>query len=166
MLSPPNIQLLILIPLNISMDTKISTKVNQHLEQNWRFWLGIVYFTLLIVVAVAVVRRQMPAPTAPPPAAPPAVVVQPVTTPQPDPELIAALARIAALEQQLERQNAVAKAREDAVTQAQQRTERRLQAHTEAFKRMCEYILVITIDKKLVPRQCLPEYRWSREEGT
>jgi hypothetical protein len=157
MLSPPNIQLLILIPLNISMDTKISTKVNQHLEQNWRFWLGIVYFTLLIVVAVAVVRRQMPAPTAPPPAAPPAVVVQ---------ELIAALARITALEQQLERQNAVAKAREDAVTQAQQRTERRLQAHTEAFKRMCEYILVITIDKKLVPRQCLPEYRWSREEGT
>lgn len=148
------------------MDTKISTKVNQHLEQNWRFWLGIVYFSLLILVAVAVIRRQMPAPTAPPPAAPPAVVVQPAPAPQPDPELIAAVARIDALEQQLQRQASAAKAQEDAAAANQQRLERRLQSHTEAFKRMCEYILVITIDKKLVPRQCLPEYRWSREEGT
>lgn len=144
------------------MDTKISTKVNQHLEQNWRFWLGIVYFSLLILVAVAVVRRQMPAPQP----VPVVTVAQPAPAPQPDPALTAAVARIDALEQQLQRQASAAKAQEDAAAANQQRLERRLQAHTEAFKRMCEYILVITIDKKLVPRQCLPEYRWSREEGT
>ena len=144
------------------MDTKISTKVNQHLEQNWRFWLGIVYFSLLILVAVAVVRRQMPAPQP----VPVVTVAQPAPAPQPDPALTAAVARIDALEQQLQRQASAAKAQEDAAAANQQRLERRLQSHTEAFKRMCEYILVITIDKKLVPRQCLPEYRWSREEGT
>ena len=53
----------------------------------------------------------------------------------------------------------------DALYATNQRLERRIQSHTEAFKRLCEYVMVITIDKKLVPRQCLPEYRWSREEG-
>lgn len=42
--------------------------------------------------------------------------------------------------------------------------EKRTQAHTELLKRMCEYIIVITVDKKIVPRQCLPEYKWGREE--
>ena len=45
------------------------------------------------------------------------------------------------------------------------RLERRLQAQLEYNKRLCEYIMVITVDKKIVPRQCLPEYRWQREEG-
>lgn len=43
--------------------------------------------------------------------------------------------------------------------------EKRLQAHTEFMKRTCEYINVITIDKKITPRQCLPEYTWRREDG-
>lgn len=43
--------------------------------------------------------------------------------------------------------------------------ERRLQAHTEFLKRTCEYINVITVDKKILPRQCLPEYNWRREDG-
>lgn len=42
--------------------------------------------------------------------------------------------------------------------------EKRTQAHTELLKRMCEYIIVITVDKKIIPRQCLPEYKWGREE--
>ena len=43
--------------------------------------------------------------------------------------------------------------------------ERRLQAHTEFLKRTCEYFNVITVDKKILPRQCLPEYNWRREDG-
>jgi len=31
------------------------------------------------------------------------------------------------------------------------------------MKRICEYIWVITIDKKIAPRQCYPEYNWSKE---
>ena len=42
--------------------------------------------------------------------------------------------------------------------------EKRTQAHTELLKRTCEYIIVITVDKKIIPRQCLPEYKWGREE--
>jgi len=43
--------------------------------------------------------------------------------------------------------------------------ERRSQAQLEYSKRICEYILVITVDKKIIPRQCLPEYKWHKEEG-
>jgi hypothetical protein len=43
--------------------------------------------------------------------------------------------------------------------------EKRLQAHIDITKRICEYIIVITVDKKIIPRQCLPDYNWKREEG-
>ena len=142
------------------MDTKLSTQLIQHLEQNWRFWLGIVYFTVLIFVAVSVFRKQNPPPV--PAALPPVVVAEPKV------DLDPLTRRIEQLELDLERQtkaNQALTAQLDQHERANQRTERRLQAHTEAFKRICEYVMVITIDKKLVPRQCLPEYRWSREEG-
>ena len=42
--------------------------------------------------------------------------------------------------------------------------DKRHQAHTDLLKRMCEYIIVITVDKKIIPRQCLPEYKWGKEE--
>ena len=42
--------------------------------------------------------------------------------------------------------------------------DKRIQANTEIIKRMCEYIWVITIDKKIAPRQCYPDYNWRREE--
>lgn len=42
--------------------------------------------------------------------------------------------------------------------------DKKIQTNTEIIKRMCEYIWVITIDKKIVPRQCYPEYNWRREE--
>jgi len=42
--------------------------------------------------------------------------------------------------------------------------EKRHQAHTDLLKRLCEYIIVITVDKKIIPRQCLPEYKWGKEE--
>lgn len=43
--------------------------------------------------------------------------------------------------------------------------EKRLQANTDVIKRMCEYIVVITVDKKIIPRQCLSDYNWKKEEG-
>lgn len=42
--------------------------------------------------------------------------------------------------------------------------DKRIQSNTEIIKRMCEYIWVITIDKKIAPRQCYPDYNWRREE--
>lgn len=38
--------------------------------------------------------------------------------------------------------------------------EKRLQGQLEFNKRLCEYIIVITVDKKIVPRQCLPDFVW------
>lgn len=138
-----------------------SIMIQEHIKTNWRFYLGLVYFTLLILVALAVFRKQTPAP----------VPVAQVTTPvpaAPTVDLEPLKQRIDQLERDLAQQ-AQTKRNLDAVIEqherANQRLERRLQAHTEAFKRICEYVMVITIDKKLVPRQCLPEYKWSREEG-
>ena len=139
------------------MDTKLSTQLIQHLEHNWRFWLGIVYFTALIFVAIAIFRKQIPEKPQPVAAAPaPTVDLEPLQR------------RIESLENDLQREVQARKlleAHQDILEKTNQRLDRRLQSHTEAFKRICEYVMVITIDKKLVPRQCLPEYRWSREEG-
>jgi uncharacterized coiled-coil protein SlyX len=140
---------------------KNSIMIPEHIKTNWRFYLGLVYFTLLILVALAVFRKQTPAP------APVAQVTAPVPA-APTVDLEPLKQRIDQLERDLAQQ-AQTKRNLDAVIEqherANQRLERRLQAHTEAFKRICEYVMVITIDKKLVPRQCLPEYKWSREEG-
>lgn len=43
--------------------------------------------------------------------------------------------------------------------------DKRIQANTDVLKRFCEYIIVITVDKKIIPRQCLPDYKWVKEEG-
>lgn len=138
-----------------------SIMIQDHFKTNWRFYLTIVYFTVLVLLVIGIVRKQNPAPvpvTAPPQpmVAEPKVDIEPLTK------------RIEQLEQALERQtkaNQVLAAQHDQQERVNQRLERRLQAHTEAFKRLCEYVMVITVDKKIVPRQCLPEYRWSREEG-
>ena len=142
------------------MDIK-STMIQDHFKTNWRFYLAIVYFTVLILLVVGIIRKQNPAPV--PVAAPPQIVVA-----EPKVDIEPLTKRIEQLEQALERQtkaNQVLAAQHDQQERVNQRFERRLQAHTEAFKRLCEYVMVITVDKKIVPRQCLPEYRWSREEG-
>ena len=41
--------------------------------------------------------------------------------------------------------------------------ERKQENNVQVMKRICEYIWVITIDKKIVPRQCYPEYNWNKE---
>lgn len=138
-----------------------SIMIQEHIKINWRFYLGLVYFTLLILVALAVFRKQTPVPS------PVAQVTTPVPA-APTVDLEPLKQRIDQLERDLAQQAQTKRNLDAAIEQherANQRLERRLQAHTEAFKRICEYVMVITIDKKLVPRQCLPEYKWSREEG-
>lgn len=130
----------------------------QNFKVNWRFWLSIVYFSTLLMVMVAVYNKQT--------AKPLPQVVQ--TPPAPTVDLEPLKQRIDQLERDLAQQSQTKRNLDAAFEQQDrinQRLERRLQAHTEAFKRLCEYVMVITIDKKIVPRQCLPEYKWSREEG-
>jgi septal ring factor EnvC (AmiA/AmiB activator) len=135
--------------------------IQDHFKTNWRFYLTIVYFTVLVLLVIGIVRKQNPAPV------PVAAMPQPVIA-ETKIDIDPLTKRIEQLEQALERQtkiNQTLTAQHDQQERVNQRLERRLQAHTEAFKRLCEYVLVITVDKKIVPRQCLPEYRWSREEG-
>ena len=78
------------------------------------------------------------------------------------------MTKIERLEKQIEKQEFVIKRLEsliDTAASSDKQLEKKLQAHTEAFKRLCEYIVVITVDKKIIPRQCLPEYKWAKEEG-
>lgn len=143
------------------MDTKFNMEtVINHLKTTWRYWLAIVYFTILIIVIATVYNKHKVKP-----------VPEPVVAVQPAPvvvDLDPINRRLTALEQDLASQAAAYKTlkyEHDALYATNQRLERRAQAHLEAIKRMCEYIVVITVDKKIVPRQCLPEYRWSTTEG-
>lgn len=136
------------------MDTIIN-----HLKSTWRYWFSVVYFTVLIVVLAAVYSKHSVKPPAPEP-----VVVMPAATVDLEP----VNKRLAALEQDLANHTSALKALRseyDAAVAVNHRLERRTQSHLEAIKRMCEYIVVITVDKKIIPRQCLPEYRWSQVEG-
>lgn len=72
------------------------------------------------------------------------------------------------LEIQIEKQNVlINKLEADNVTLQNniKLLEKRIQAHTDFMKRLCEYVVVITVDKKIIPRQCLPEYKWGKEEN-
>lgn len=77
------------------------------------------------------------------------------------------LKRIEALEKQVEDQQKVI-SWYDTYNQTSQTNFKKLdknqQIQIETLKRICEYIWVITIDKKIVPRQCYSDYNWRREE--
>lgn len=137
----------------------MDTKIIEHFQSNWRFYLSILYFTVLIIVLVTVYNRH---------SAKPAAAPTPVATPAPTVDLDPLNKRVAALEQELANHVLVTKtlrSEYDALFASNQKLERRTQSHLEAIKRMCEYIVVITVDKKIIPRQCLPEYKWSTTEG-
>lgn len=76
--------------------------------------------------------------------------------------------KILVLEQELEKQILITKKLEssnDTLLNNLKTAEKRIQFHNEILKRMCEYIVVITVDKKIIPRQCLSDYNWKKEEG-
>ena len=84
------------------------------------------------------------------------------------PHQIVTVNPLGTLEAQIEKQNVLIQKLETQNNNLENNLkllEKRLQANTEVMKRICEYIVIITIDKKLVPRQCLIEYKWSKEEG-
>lgn len=118
-------------------------------EKTWRFWVGLL-FVANIGYLVHAYKLQQPVPTAP-------IIVQ-------DNDLIK---RVEALEKQVEDQQKVI-SWYDTYNQTSQinfkRLDKNQQTQIETLKRMCEYIWVITIDKKIVPRQCYPEFNWRREE--
>jgi len=93
---------------------------------------------------------------------------QPLPPPAPVVNLEEPLKRLEQLERELEIQKNTTKQQETAnetLLNNIKQLEKRVQAHTEVVKRMCEYIVIITVDKKILPRQCLPDYNWRREEG-
>jgi len=45
-------------------------------------------------------------------------------------------------------------------TKAIEAIEKRYESQLEFNKRLCEYVNVITVEKKIVPRQCQPNYQW------
>ena len=84
------------------------------------------------------------------------------------PQQVVTINPLSSIESQIEKQNLLIQKLETQNTVLENNIkllEKRLQAHTDVMKRICEYIVIITIDKKLVPRQCLIEYKWTKEEG-
>ena len=76
--------------------------------------------------------------------------------------------KIIVLEQELEKQILITKKLEssnDDLLNNLKTANKRIQFHNEILKRMCEYIIVITVDKKIIPRQCLSDYNWRKEEN-
>jgi len=122
-------------------------------EKTWRFWVGLV-FVLNVGYLIHLYKEQQPLP-------------QPTPMPVAEVKDNELVKRIEALEKQVQDQQKVI-AWYDTYNQTSQTNFKRLdknqQIQVETLKRMCEYIWVITIDKKIVPRQCYPEYNWRREE--
>lgn len=130
------------------------------LRNTWRTGLIIIYFLSVLIVSTILIYDRYRARPEPPP------VPAPVIVPEPQVDLTPVEDRIKQLETTLAKTNERVDRVDTAQIQEQiRRLERRLQAQLEYNKRLCEYIMVITVDKKIVPRQCLPEYRWQREEG-
>ena len=132
------------------------------LKNTWRTGLIIVYFLVVLIVSTILIYDRYRAVPEVPVAATPAVTV----VPEPRVDLTPVEDKLKQLETAVAKTNERVDKSDTAQIQEQiRRLERRLQAQLEYNKRLCEYIMVITVDKKIVPRQCLPEYRWQREEG-
>lgn len=132
------------------------------LKNTWHTGLIIVYFLVVLIVSTILIYDRYRAVPEVPVAATPAVTV----VPEPRIDLTPVEDKLKQLETAVAKTNERVDKSDTAQIQEQiRRLERRLQAQLEYNKRLCEYIMVITVDKKIVPRQCLPEYRWQREEG-
>ena len=132
------------------------------LRNTWRTGLIIVYFLVVLIVSTILIYDRYRAVPEVPVTATPAVTV----VPEPRVDLTPVEDKLKQLETAVVKTNERVDKSDTAQIQEQiRRLERRLQAQLEYNKRLCEYIMVITVDKKIVPRQCLPEYRWQREEG-
>lgn len=118
-------------------------------ERNWRFWVSLAFIANIAYLSQLYYSQPKP-------------VVEAVE--KPNQQL---LERLDKIEKELERQDKII-IFYDTYNATQMNNLRKLEknqlSQIDTLKRMCEYIWVITIDKKIVPRQCYPEYNWRREE--
>jgi septal ring factor EnvC (AmiA/AmiB activator) len=115
-------------------------------------------YTLIIVLFIVSLSLLASILIKSPPKEPVIEVTQPTVTVNP----------LSTLEAQIEKQNVLIQKLEAQNSNLENNLkllEKRLQAHTDVMKRICEYIVIITVDKKIIPRQCTLEYKWLREEG-
>jgi hypothetical protein len=147
------------------MDTKLSTFKNW-LRASSTWWVLGTLLAVSVWLTIVVVQKYItdkPVEMAP-------------TIPQPQVTVdIETVKRVEQLEKQLENQNVLLEQQTktlksyettlDSLATTNKQLERRLQSHTEVMKRICEYVVIITVDKKIIPRQCLNDYSWRREEG-
>ena len=125
------------------------------IKSKYKYWVLLGYLIIITLFITLILQRHMQEKQQLPPPAPTVNLEEP-------------LKRIEQLERQLELQKNTTKQQEtanEALASSIKQLEKRVQAHTEVVKRMCEYIVIITVDKKILPRQCLPDYSWRREEG-
>ena len=125
------------------------------IKSKYKYWVLLGYLIIIALFITIILQRHMQEKQSIPPPAPTVNLEEP-------------LKRIEQLERQLELQKNTTKQQEtanEALASSIKQLEKRVQAHTEVVKRMCEYIVIITVDKKILPRQCLPDYSWRREEG-
>lgn len=125
------------------------------IKSKYKYWVLLGYLIIIALFITIILQRHMQEKQQLPPSAPTVNLEEP-------------LKRIEQLERQLELQKNTTKQQEtanEALANSIKQLEKRVQAHTEVVKRMCEYIVIITVDKKILPRQCLPDYSWRREEG-
>ena len=125
------------------------------LKSKYKYWVLIGYLIIIALFMTIILQRHTQE-------------KQPLPPPAPVVNLEEPLKRLEQLERELEIQKNTTKQQETAnetLLNNIKQLEKRVQAHTEVVKRMCEYIVIITVDKKILPRQCLPDYNWRREEG-
>lgn len=136
-------------------------------QRTKRIWFTIIYFifaTLIVALLVDKYHRAKDLLDRP--------VVETVNN---DIDIETINIKITGLQQDLERQKLLLEKQasliknletmNESLTNTNKQYEKRLLAHTEFLKRACEYFTVITVEKKILPRQCLPDYQWRREEG-
>jgi len=138
------------------METK--SKVIKWIKDTAGYWAFSIYLILVSILAFMVFQKHM--------------LEKPSKESLTADSVISIQQQIDSLEKQIEQQSAIIKILENKIEQQNENltnvnrpVEKRIQAQTEVLKRLCEYIVVITVDKKIIPRQCLPEYRWNREDG-
>lgn len=132
-------------------DSEIPVKILSWVKNNY---LNSLIFLLILIAFILYLTVIFKAPAKEPVAEP---IKQTVTVDS-----------ISVLENQIEKQNSIINKLEIEISNLENMSklqDKRLQAHTELLKRMCEYIVVITVDKKIIPRHCLPEYKWGKEEN-
>lgn len=137
------------------MNTITFNNITKWFKSTWIYWFSVAYLIIVLVMLSRPILEKV-------------ADKQPVPEPAVSADHDAALKRIDQLEKLVEKQAVAIKKIDtdnDALAANNRQLEKRLQAHTELAKRMCEYVMVITVDRKIVPRQCLPEYKWTREEG-